>query len=163
MARHRIKKYSRRRSSSPYKRRGVPIIVSVIAFVLLSFLVSVFVGIMLGRKAEKIVPNQPLDLGRADYESNGKTVSAVESYYFPLGASPYDYVNQDINDLSVLVSHKDGTLDYYFEIAERFNSSNNGSRSFATLCTDAKDAGARVCAYIYIRWLECEDKYEREL
>ncbi len=163
MARHRIKKYSRRRSSSPYKRRGVPIVMSVIAFILLSFLISVFVGIMLGRRAEKIAPEQPFELHRTDYESNGKIVSAVEAYYFPLGVSPYDYVRQDINDLSVCVSHKYGELDYYFEIAESFNSENNGSASFETLCADAKDAGARVCAYIHVRWMECEDKYEREI
>ena len=39
----------------------------------------------------------------------------------------------------------------------------NGEKSFAVLCADAQDAGARVCAYVYVTAFEIEDKYEREV
>lgn len=163
MARHRIKKYSRRRSSSPYKRSIAPIIISVIAFVLLSLVVSVIIGIALGRRAEKTDTDKRFDFERVDYDSNGKTVSAVEAYNFPYGASPYDYVDQEIYDLSVCVAHKDGTLDYSFDIAEKIPVSINGESSFESLCASAQDAGARVCAYLYVGSFAYAEKYERDV
>lgn len=163
MARHRIKKYSRRRNSSPYKKSKAPVVISVIVFILLSLTVSVGIGLVLGNKAGGVAADSELDLGRADYDSNGKRVRAVEAYHFPLGANPYDYVYQTIYDMSVLVSHKDGTLDYAFDVADKYNRGGNGEYSFKSLTSSAHDAGGRICAYIYVRSFDCEDEYEREL
>ncbi len=163
MAKRRIKKYSRRRSSSPYKRSAAPIIITVIAFILLSVVISTVIGIALGRRAEKVDTDKRFDFERVDYDSNGKNVSAVEAYHFPYGAKPYDYVYQDITDLSVCVAHKDGKLDYSFEIAKNMPVRENGESSFASLCDEAEDAGARVCAYMYVTAFEFEDKYERDV
>lgn len=163
MAKHRIKKYSRRRVQSPYKRSVAPIIISVIAFLVLCLVVSVVIGVLLGRRADGIETEKKFDFERVDYNSNGKTVSAVEAYNFPKGASPHDYVRQGISDLSVCVSHKDGSLAYSFEVAEKMPVRANGEGSFKTLCASSKDAGARVCAYLYVTAFECEDRYEREI
>ena len=163
MARHRIKKYSRRRARSPYKNSAAPIVISVIAFVLLSLIVSVAIGIALGRRGEQADTDKRFDFDRVDYDSNGKKVSAVEAYHFPLGASPADYVYQEITDLSVCVSHKDGTLDYAFDIADNIPVVTNGERAFDELCSAAGDEGARVCAYLYIKAFTYEEKYERDV
>ena len=163
MAKHRIRKYSRRRSASTNKRSIAPVVIAVTAFILLSFIVSVGVGIALGNRADKIADSPKFDFERVDYDSNGKTVSTVEAYHFPKGASPYDYVNQKIYDLSVCVSHKDGTLDYKLDAVSDFPLRENGEYSFAYLCENAKDAGARICAYVYITAFDTEDEYEREI
>ncbi|MBP3375764.1 MAG: hypothetical protein J6L83_03270 [Clostridia bacterium] len=163
MAKHRIKKYSRRRSASPYKRSAAPIVISVIAFLILSFVVSIAIGVALGKRAEKEDGGKRLDLGVEEYDSNGKKVSPVEAYHFPTASSPYDYVRQEIYDLSVCVSNKEGKLNYYLEAAEKMPLRENGEKSFAALCTDAQDAGARVCAYTYVTAFDIEDKYEREV
>lgn len=163
MAKRKIKKYARRRSSSPYKKSKAPAVVAVLAFLILSFVISVGIGLILGRKAENIKTGDKLDFEVTDYDSDGKKVSPVEAYHFPLGASPYDYVSQTINDLSVCVSHRDGTVDYSLDIADKYNSDKSGSHSFESLCSNASKAGARVCAYVYIRSFECENEYEREI
>lgn len=164
MARHRIKKYSRRRSASPYKSRVAPIVISVIAFILLSLTVSVVVGIMLGKRADAIGEREKkFDFERVDYDSNGKTVSTIEAYHFPSTSRPQDYVNQDIRDLSVCVRHRDGVLDYSFDITDKLFPSESGARSFKSLCSDADSAGARVCAYLYVTAFDIEDEYEREI
>lgn len=163
MAKHRIKKYSRRRSQSPYKKSVAPIIISVIAFLVLSLVVSVVIGILLGRRTDGVGSETKFDFERVDYDSNGKTVRAVEAYNFPKGASPYDYVRQEISDLSVCVSHKDGSLAYAFDVAEKTPVRENGEGSFKSLCASSKDAGARVCAYLYVTSFKCEDSYEREI
>lgn len=163
MAKHRIKKYSRRRSASPYKRSAAPIVISVIAFLILSFVISIAIGVALGKRAEKEDGGKRLDLGVEEYDSNGKKVSPVEAYHFPTASSPYDYVRQEIYHLSVCVSNKEGKLNYYLEAAEKMPLRENGEKSFAVLCADAQDAGARVCAYVYVTAFEIEDKYEREV
>lgn len=163
MAKHRIKKYSRRRSASPYKRSAAPIVISVIAFLILSFVISIAIGVALGKRAENDDGGKRIDLSIEEYESNGKKVSPVEAYHFPTASSPYDYVRQEIYDLSVCVSNKEGKLNYYLEAAEKMPLRENGEKSFAVLCADAQDAGARVCAYVYVTAFEIEDKYEREV
>ena len=163
MAKHRIRKYSRRRSASPYKKSVAPIVISVVAFLILSLVISVSIGIALGKRAEREETGKKFDFSITEYNSNGKRVSAVEAYHFPIDSSPYDYVRQEIYDLSVCVSNKNGELEYYFDVAEKMPLRENGERSFSTLCADAKDAGARVCAYLYVTSFEISDSHEREV
>ena len=51
MAKYRIRKYSRR-TKSQYKKSHAPIVLSVIAFLLLSVIISVAIGISLSKRAE---------------------------------------------------------------------------------------------------------------
>ncbi len=157
MATHRIKKYSRR-TRSQYKRSRAPAVLAVTAFLLLSLIVSIAVGISLSRRAEETgLPQRKYELERADYRSGDKTVSAVDAYNFPKGASAADYVNQRIYDLSVCVRHEDGRLDFFFESAELYSGDTQGEGSLESLCQRAHDAGGRVCTYMYISSFNIED------
>ncbi len=163
MPKHRIKKYSRRMSSG-YKKSRAPIVWAVIAFLCLSVTVSVLVGISLGKRAEAASRTPSFDLGYESYYSNGKKVTAVEAYHFPNTSRPHDYVAQKIYDLSVCIRHKDGSLDYLFEASALANFDTvSGERSFSALCADAHDAGAKICAYMYIDLFNIADEYHREV
>ena len=163
MAKHRIRKYSRRTRSVTGKSRAGLIVFLIIAFLLLSAVISVAVGIALGKRADAVRPEEKYDLSIPDYTSDGKTVTSVEAYHFPVGANPGDYAYQGIYDLSVLVRHKDGRLAYAFDTGERFPIDEMGDVSFSSLCSSAKDAGVRVCAYLYVTSFSCTDVYEREI
>ena len=163
MAKHRIKKYSRRTVSAARRSRVGLAVFLVAVFVILSVTVSVAIGLALGRRVDKLPPEKHYDLELPDYESNGKTVSSIEAYHFPVEANPADYVYQEIYDLSVAVRHKDGSLAYYLESGEKFPIDEMGERSFKTLCERADDAGARVCAYFYVTSFDIGDEHEREI
>ncbi len=163
MAKHRIRKYSRRTSSAAHKSRAGLIAFLIIAFILLSVIISVATGISLGRRADGLDVGKKYELSIPQYDSNGKTVTAVEAYHFPVEARPADYVYQEIYDLSVAVRHKDGSLAYHLEAGEKFPIYEMGERSFKTLCADAEDAGARICAYFYVTSFDISDKHEREI
>ena len=160
MAKHRIKKYSRRTSSGKRNGKVGLIVVLVIAFMLLSCIISVAIGIALGQRAEEIETSERLDLSYEAYDSKGKTVKSIEAYHFPVEAAPSDYVYQDITDLSVAVRHEDGSLPYYLETGEKYPIDKMGERSFKALCDSAKIAGARVCAYFYVTSFNAEDERE---
>lgn len=164
MARHRIRKYSRR-TRSEYKKSRAPIVLSITAFLLLSVIVSVVVGILLGGRVEEMgAPPKRFDFERTEYVSGDKKVSSVEAYNFPKGADAESYIMQDIKDLSVCIRHKDGNIDYHFDTAEQYKLDNMDSAlSFATLCKQAHSAGGRVAAYMYVGSFEIEDKYERDI
>ncbi len=163
MTRRRMKRYSRRMHSHAAKSR-VPIIVAAVAFLLLSAVISVLVGISLGKRAHEPEDETRLDLEREDYISNGKTVGGVEAYYFAKTSDAASYVSQKIYDLSVCIRHEDGVLDYYFETAEKFGfDTMSEPRMLDTLCASAHKHGGRVCAYMYISSFDIEDAYMREI
>ncbi len=164
MARHRIKKYSRR-TKSQYKKSRAPIVLSVIAFLLLSIIISVSVGILLSKRAEEVgAPEKRFDFDKVEYMSGDKKVTGVEAYNFPKGADAASYIAQDINDLSVCIRHKNGDIDYHFDTAEKYKLDNmESSYSFESLCDSANKAGGRVCAYLYVGAFDTTDEYEREI
>lgn len=161
MAKHRINKFSRR-TRSQYKKSKAPIVLAVIAFLLLSLIVSVAVGLMLAKRAEQSgLPDKKFDFQKVEYVSNGKKVSPVEAYNFPSGSSAPDYISQGISDLSACLRHSDGTVDYHLDIAEGYGEVREGAATFSTLCSSAHTSGGRVCAYIYITSFALSDTYER--
>lgn len=164
MARRKMSRFSRL-SASSHKRAGVvlPIIISVSAFLVLSIVISVAVGLLLGGRADEIKDEKRFDFEKVEYISGNKTVKGVEAYHFPTDASPADYVSQDIWDLSVMVRDSDGDLQLSFDTAELFPIDKvEGEHSFDTLCADSERAGARVCAYMYVNSLSIEEKYARD-
>lgn len=164
MARHRIRKYSRR-TKSQYKKSAAPIVLSVIAFLLLSVTISVFIGLSLGKRAEdSAAADKRFDFDKVEYKSGDKVVTGVEAYHFSKGADAASYIAQDINDLSVCIRHKNGDIDYYFDVVEQYALDNMDSiYGFDSLCSDAHAAGGRVCAYLYVGAFEVEDEYQREI
>ena len=164
MAGHRIRKYSRR-TKSQYKKSVAPVVFSVIAFLLLSVIISVFIGISLKSRVDAMDEGEKrFDFEKVEYKSGDKLVSGVEAYNFPKGADAASYIMQDIPDLSVCIRHKNGDIDYQFDIAEQYAFDNMvGTYSFSSLCDTAHDAGGRICAYLYIGAFEIEDEYQREI
>jgi hypothetical protein len=164
MAGHRIRKYSRR-TKSQYKKSVAPVVFSVIAFLLLSVIISVFIGISLKSRVDAMDEGEKrFDFEKVEYKSGDKLVSGVEAYNFPKGADAASYIMQDIPDLSVCIRHKNGNIDYQFDIAEQYAFDNMvGTYSFSSLCDTAHDAGGRICAYLYIGAFEIEDEYQREI
>ena len=161
MARHRINKFSRR-THSQYKKSKAPIILAVIAFLLLSLTVSVAIGLMLAKRAEQSgLPDRKFDFEKVEYLSNGKIVSPVEAYNFPVGSSAPDYISQGISDLSVCIRHSDGVIDYRLDIADKYGEVREDAVSFSALCSSAHATNGRVCAYIYVTSFAVSDKYER--
>ena len=163
MAKHRIKKYSRRTSSAGHRSKTGLVVFLAIVFIILSVIISVAIGVALGRRADNLEPDKYYDLSIPEYSSSGKRVTAVEAYHFPSTANPKDYVYQEIYDLSVAVRHENGELAYHLDVGEKYPIDEMGERSFAALCNDAKKAGARVCAYFYVTSFDVTDKHEREL
>lgn len=161
MAKHRINKFSRR-TRSQYKKSKAPIVLAVIAFLLLSVVISVAVGLMLSKRAEQsALPDKRFDFEKVEYVSNGKKVFPVEAYNFPQGSSALDYISQGIDDLSVCLRHSDGIVDYHLDIADSYGEVSEGAISFSALCRSAHAANGRVCAYIYVTSFAISDAYER--
>ncbi len=163
MSTRRMKRYSRRMHSHSPKSRA-PIILAAVAFLLLSAVISVLIGISLGKRAQEPEDGVRFDFAREDYISNGKKVGGVEAYYFAKTSDAASYISQKIYDFSVCLRHEDGTLDYYLETAEKFGFDRmNDPRKLDTLCDSAHKHGGRVCAYMYISSFDIEDAYMREI
>lgn len=164
MARRRMSRFSRlsattRRGSG----RALPIVISVIAFLVLSVVISVAVGLALSNRVDEYEEEKKFDFQKVEYVSGNKIVKSVEAYHFSKGASAADYVSQKIWDLSVMVRDCDGDLQFAFDTASLFPiDSVESERSFKTLCSDAEREGARVCAYVYVTSLSLEDKYAKD-
>ncbi len=162
MARRRIKKFSRR-TRSQYKKSRAPLVLSIIAFLLLSIIISIAVGISLGKRADGAKTSRKFEFHKTEYTSNGKKVSVRKAYNFPYGARVTDYAAQDISELSVCIRHEDGNLDYFFEAGEAVPIyPMNTEIKFSRLCADADSAGVKVCAYMYITSFSSENKYIRD-
>lgn len=164
MARRRMSRFSRLSASS---HRGVgkavPIVISVVAFLLLSVIISVAVGLLLSNRVDELEGKKKYEFEKVEYTSGNKTVKGVEAYHFPQNTSPANYVAQGIYDLSVLARDSEGALHFAFETAKTFPIDEiKSERDFGTLCEDARKADARVCAYLYITSFAIEDKYARD-
>ncbi len=158
---HRIKKYSRR-TRSQYKKSKAPVILAIIAFLLLSSIISVAIGISLSRREQESgEPRKRFELGREDYISGEKLVSAVDAYELPKGANVSEHITGDISELSVCIRHMDGSLDFRSEAAELYSGDIQGERELSLLCKEAHSSGGKVCAYIYITSFNVEDEYRR--
>lgn len=164
MARRRMSRFSRL-SASSHKGAGriVPIVISVVAFLSLSVIISVAVGLLLSDRVDELDEKKKFEFEKVEYISGSKTVKSVEAYHFSEGSSPYDYASQGIRDLSVMARDSEGALHFAFEIADTFPIDEvRSERSFKALCEDARGADARVCAYVYIISFEIGDKYARD-
>ncbi len=164
MANRRINRYSRRISMSSNKKKAAPIVICVTAFVLLCLVISIAVGVLLGRRADGTDRGGHFDFDRVEYISNGKKVRSVEAYRLPRGHSASDYVRQGINDLSVKLRNSEGDLEYYFTVGEELGINNtDGEHSFSAVTEGAHSKGGYVCAYIYITSFDSEDEKLREV
>lgn len=163
--RKRIKKYSRRafrsrRSSS----KGWLVALAIVAFLLLCFIISVVIGLALGKRADEYKESPKYDLDVKDYYSGDKRVRAVDAHEYQWGYSPSYYVSNGITDLSVCLRDRDGFITYNSEVEVSFGGeSSEGSRSLDETVEYVHSGGGYLCGYIYIRSFEIEDDHLREI
>ena len=164
--RARLSKYSRRTSSGG---RGAGrvwiIIVSAVAFLLLSVTVSVAVGSALGNRAQEYEDSLPLlDISVKDRYSGDKTVKAVDAQSFELGLDASYYVSIGIKDLSICLRDSDGFITYHSNVDVSFGDETKmGSRDLSVEVDNIQESGGYVCAYIYSGAFSEEDEYLREI
>lgn len=163
MANRRIKRYSRRRSNGTRRVNAAPILLSILAFLILSIAISVVIGIQLGKKAESN-EEEKYDLGAVEYTSGGKTVRAVEAYDLTEGHSVVDYIYQGITDLSICIRHSDGSIPFDSAVGREFAFDEiTSSRSLEKIVGSAHNNGGSVWTYFYVTSLSFEDANIREV
>ena len=149
MAKHRMKRYSRRTRSREASRVPLIVICSV-AFVILCLATSVGIGLMLGKRADEQQSHPKYELERVEYQSGAKTVKSIEGYHFRNGASAADYYRQGIVDFSFCLRHADGSLEYASSVADAVGIED--ASNLPSLISEVKAIqaeGGRACGYFY--------------
>ena len=163
--RTRLRRYSRRKSSGGLGRRVFVITVAILAFLLLSFAISVAAGLALGRFAEGHIDKTPeSQLAVKDYYSGEKLVKAVQAHEYSWGLGTSYYLNMGITDFSVCLRDSDGFITYHSEVASALNATANmGSRNLANEVADTQRGDGYVCGYFYSVAFDESDTYKREM
>lgn len=162
----RLRKYSRRTASSGRAKRAIAIIFAVVAFLLLSVVLSVSAGLALGRFADGYQADS--QSGQAlvkDYYSGDKTVKVVNAHEYSWGLGTGYYISIGITDFSVCIRDEDGYITYHSEVAASLSGSNDGmgSRNPADAVAAIKNDGGYVCTYFYSTAFDEADTYKREV
>lgn len=159
MARIKMNKYARRTSLNKQRSRILPLVALIAVFLVLCFVVSVVVGILLGRRAEGVEVRKDFDFPSEPYRSGDKMVSPVDAYAYELGANVSPYIVQGVTDLSVCLRHADGSLAYTSEVGALYGACPAyGELSLVEEIDYLRERGGRVCAYFYVTSFETEDE-----
>ena len=162
----RMRRYSRRTSSSGRAKRVVMIIVAVVAFLVVSVALSVAAGLALGRLADEhqgdVQSAKPLV---EDYYSGDKRVKAVNAHKYSWGLGTSYYMSIGITDFSVCLRDSDGYITYHSEVAASVSGSSDhmGSRDPSEAVAAIKIEGGYVCTYFYSAAFDEPDVYKREI
>ena len=163
--RTRLRRYSRRKSSSGLGRRVFIITVAVLAFLLLSLAISVAAGLALGRLADEHggeTPESPITV--KDYYSGEKLVKAVQAHEYSWGLGTSYYLNMGITDFSVCLRDSDGFITYHSEVVSSIGATADmGSRNLSNEVADTQRGDGYVCGYFYSSALDESDPYKREM
>ena len=162
----RMRRYSRRSASGGRAKRVAAIIFAIVAFLLLSVVLSVAAGLALGRFADQYQGD--VQSGQTlvkDYYSGDKVVKAVNAHEYSWGLGTGYYLSIGITDFSVCLRDADGYITYHSSVAESFSGSNDnmGSRNPAESVSAIKNDGGYVCTYFYSTAFNEPDKYKREV
>ncbi len=159
-----------KRSKRAFRRAAAPragmLFVAVPVFLLLCLLLSVAIGLVLGRRAEEGYSAKHFDLSMEPYRAGNKTVPLVDAYLFPAEADPYRYTSRGITDLSFCLRDGDGELPYPIELSaekEGEGDTEPTEDTLAALVSSIHNAGGRACAYFHVTSFAVEDPYLREL
>ena len=162
MARGRkYRRYSRRVSSG---RGGAKIwiaIVAVLAFLALCLVISVMVGIALGKRAEDDGKMQ-LDLGTKEYYSGDKKIVSVNAYIYN-GDFDVSRIWLGEKDFSLCLRDGEGRSAYSLLPGVSLEGYGVGENDLAEHVEYIKEYGGRVCAYMWWictrtrirRWQSC--------
>lgn len=164
--RARMSRYSRRKAMSGRSSRVWIIIVAVIAFLLLSVVVSVALGLALGKAAENYENNSVVkyDIGVEDYYSGDKRVKAVNAHEYSWGYGTSYYNSIGINDFSVCLRDSDGFITYHSAVDVTVGEgAGMGSRNLSDEVSGIHGNGGYVCAYFYTNALDEKDEYKKSI
>ena len=162
----RMRRYSRRTSSSGKAKRVALIIVAVIAFLVVSAAISVAAGLALGKLADE--HSGDAQTGHSlveDYYSGNKKVQAVNARQYTWGLGTGYYMSIGITDFSVCLRDEEGYITYHSEVASAIKGSNDnmGSRIPSEAVAAIKNEGGYVCTYFYSTAFDETDAYKREI
>jgi hypothetical protein len=153
----RYKKYSRRASSlSRAGSRTALIILAVVAFLALCLIVSVAIGIALGKRTEKLPQREGLDLTFREYYSGDRQIKAVNAYLYDM---EYDVSNiwRDLPDFSFCLRRSDGGMGFDPELG--FLPAGSGGDKLSEHVEYIKEYGGYVCGYMYVSAFSSDDVY----
>ncbi len=160
--RKRIKKYSRRASRGRRSsKRWVAVVLAVVAFIALCFVLSVVIGLALGRRADEYQPAPKYDFDYEEHYSGNKKVKVVDAHDYQWGFGTSQYLSQGISDFSVCLRDSDGFITYNSEVEVSFGEVSEGSRKLSAAVEHVHDGGGYICGYIYVQSFKIEDEYLR--
>lgn len=156
-------RYTRRRKFDNSSSKIVAIF-AVIAVVLVCLILSVVIGIALGKKAEQYKSGRKYRFDYEPYSSGEKTVKAVDAFYYVLGADARGYVRSGEGDLSFCLRDAKGVLSFDSATAANVGIAQNELGLHLTEEIEyLHKLGGYACAYICSTAFECEDEYLREI
>ena len=156
-------KYARRSSVSVSRTWKGPLIAAIIIFVCLCVIISIAVGILLGKKADKLEGRPKYNFTYESYESNGKTVKSADAFAYSIGTDIKGYLNSGVSDFSLCLRSSDGEVKYSSKLADEFLVNRYSQDSLAECVEYIHENGGYICGYFYLRSFNCDDGAMREL
>ena len=164
MAGRRTKRFSRRTGAERKRSRVPAYILCIVIFLVLSFAISVVIGLLLRQSADRITSRPKYDFQKVEYQKGNKTLKSIEGYFFAKGSSAADYYMQGIEDFSMSLRHTGGALDYSSTVAATLGlDTSDESSSLYNVVRDIHDVGGRACGYFYVKAFEQSDKSLRDV
>ena len=156
-----FKKYSRRTSRAKVSSRVWIIALAIAAFVLLSFIIAIAVGVSLGKRADA-VSKGGLDIAVEDYYSGDRFVPAVDTGIYEMNFDVTPLKRGSVG-LSFCLQDDLGGVDYDPEIGFAPEGISFGEHTVSSHTEYIKRHDGYVCGYIFVRTFDIKDKYQREL
>ena len=160
--RRRRSKYSRRTLLNRDRSRVWVYIMAIAAFVALCLIISVGVGLLLGKKAGEHSPRY--DFNSKTYYSGDKLVKPVDAHPYTFGDYAGLLTGVGITDFSVCLRSSDGAITYDTEYDVSFGEEiAEGVSPLSKYTTYIHESGGYVCAYFHVISFTVEDEHLREI
>ena len=160
--RRRRSKYSRRTLLNRDRSRVWVYIMAIAAFVALCLIISVGVGLLLGKKAGEHSPRY--DFNSKTYYSGYKLVKPVDAHPYTFGDYAGLLTGVGITDFSVCLRSPDGAITYDTEYDVSFGEEiAEGVSPLSKYTTYIHESGGFVCAYFHVISFTVEDEHLREI
>lgn len=158
----RFKKYARRTSRANNNSRVWLILLVIAVFIVLCFVISVIIGLALGKKAEEQANKPKLDASVDTYYSGSRLVKQADAQVYG-----WDFDISGVwsgkTDFSVCLQDSDGNIAYDPQLGVKFDNIAFGEESLAEHVGYIKDYGGYVCAYLYVRAFDTQNQNSAEI
>lgn len=153
----RYKKYSRRTTShSRSNAHVVPIILAIVTFLALCLIISVAIGIALGKRAEKLPQKEGLDFSIENYYSGDRQIKAADAYIYNMD---YNISNiwRGLTDFSFCLCESDGSMRFDPDLG--FLPAGSGGDKLSEHTEYIKEYGGYIYGYMYVSAFSGDDAY----